>query len=125
MEEMFAWTSFNKDISSWDVSNVESFYRTFAYTTAFNQPIGRWDMSSATTISGMFRGSNEQNRTVFDQNINSWDTSNFVVTSEVFAYANFNQNIGNWDVSNVRLLTGMFSYNPNFNQDIRGGIFLQ
>ena len=77
-------------------------------------------MSSATTISGMFRGSNEQNRTVFDRDISSWDTSNVVVMSEVFAYSDFNQNIGSWDVSSVRVLTGMFTYNPNFNQDIGG-----
>jgi surface protein len=117
MEHIFASTPFNQNISNWDVSKVVTFERAFAYSS-FNQPIGSWNISSATNISGMFRGSNESNKTVFNQNISGWNTSNVVIASEVFLYSTFNQNIGNWNMSNVRLLTAMFSYNTDFNQDI-------
>jgi surface protein len=119
MEHIFADTPFNQNISNWDVSKVVTFERAFAYSS-FNQPIGSWNISSATNISGMFRGSNESNKTVFNQNISGWNTSNVVIASEVFAYSRFNQNIGAWNMSNVRLLTAMFTYNSDFNQNISG-----
>ena len=59
MSKMFSGaTSFNQDISNWNVTNVESMRWMFsggikngvAHTiennpTSFNQPIGKWDVS--------------------------------------------------------------------------------
>lgn len=51
MSEMFRNNYiFNQDISSWDVSNVSSFYRMFFRAQSFNQNLADWDLLSATDL---------------------------------------------------------------------------
>ena len=40
-------TSFNQDVSSWDVSGFSGFNEAFSGATAFNQDISSWDVSNA------------------------------------------------------------------------------
>ncbi|MBD44076.1 MAG: hypothetical protein CMC65_02375, partial [Flavobacteriaceae bacterium] len=113
MNSMFEGTSFNQDISNWDVSNVTTMYYMFAYNTSFNQDISSWDVSSSNTnTSGMFRG------TPFNQDISSWDVSNVINMDNMFEDSPFNQDISSWDVSNVLGMLGMFQNATAFNQDI-------
>ena len=107
-------TTFNQDISTWDVSNVTNMYEMFSGATTFNQPIGNWDVSKVTDMFYMFYN------TPFNQNINSWDTSNVTNMNGMFNSAtSFNQPIGNWDVSSVTNMGGgMFQSSFSFNQDI-------
>ena len=49
-------TSFNQDISGWDVSNVTSMSGMFFLATSFNQDIGDWDVSNVTNMHRMFGG---------------------------------------------------------------------
>jgi surface protein len=129
---MFRFTSFNQNISTWDVSNVTNMSSMFqnspfnnggspfisAWTTSnvttmqnmfnntpsFNQPIGSWNTYNVTNMSGMFN-----NATQFNQPIGSWNTSNVANMSQMFRNAEFfNQDIGGWDVSNVQSMTTMF-----------------
>ena len=58
-------TSFNGDISSWDVSNVTNMDYMFYGATSFNGDLSSWDVSSVTNIDDMFSGDNslsEENR---------------------------------------------------------------
>jgi len=106
-------TSFNQDISNWDVSSVTNMYGALEINGAFNQPIGNWDVSSVTDMSGMFQGA-----TSFNQPIGGWDVSNVTDMSGMLRNTPFNQPIGNWDVSSVTDMANMFDSTEAFNQDI-------
>ena len=54
MSGMFYSSSFNQDISSWDVSNVTNMGDMFDSANAFNQDISSWDVSNVTTMYSMF-----------------------------------------------------------------------
>ena len=107
-------TTFNQDISTWDVSNVTNMSGLFYGATAFNQPIGNWDVSSVTDMSGLFYGA------LFNQDISSWDVSSVTDMSFMFGGTSFNQIIDNWDVSSVTNMYGMFNIATSFNQALLG-----
>lgn len=110
-------TSFNHDISSWNMTNVLNMSSMFAYATSFNQPIGSWNTSNVTNMSGMFHFAGN----AFNQDIGSWNTSNVTDMSVMFYSATgFNQDIGSWDTSKVTLMNHLFYGASAFNQDISG-----
>lgn len=75
--------------------------------------IEAWNTSAMTLCTFMFE------RSSFNQNISSWDTSNVTDTQWMFASASsFNQPIGSWDVSSVTNMSQMFRDADSFNQDI-------
>jgi surface protein len=123
MSELFNnKTTFNDDISNWDVSNVTNMDNMFSNAHAFNQPIGIWDVSDVTTMAGMFL-----NAYVFNKPIGDWDVSDVTTMAGMFYYSvAFNNgqttNEGtaplNWDVSNVTTMSGMFLSAFTFNQPI-------
>ena len=47
-------TSFNQDLSNWDVSNVSNMIYLFGEATAFDQDISDWDVGSLTDADDMF-----------------------------------------------------------------------
>ncbi len=107
---------FNQDISEWDVSSVTLMDFMFQNATAFNQPLGTWKVSNVTRMPSLF-----QNATSFNQNINDWDVSKVNEMSQMFwGASNFNQPLDKWDVSNVTSIRGMFREASAFNQDIGG-----
>jgi len=70
MSSMFRQSSFNQDISSWNVSSVTNMSYMFRLATAFNQDISSWNVSSVTNMSYMFYFAQ-----AFNQNLNNWDVS--------------------------------------------------
>ena len=115
MEGMFeSASSFNGDISSWNVSNVTTMQSMFYEASSFNQDISAWNVSNVTDMSEMFASA-----TSFNQDISSWNVSNVTDMQYMFFEASsFNQNLGIWNVSNVTTMEGMFSAADSFNQDI-------
>ena len=109
-------TTFNQDISTWDVSNVTNMRAMFQNTNDFNPDISNWDTSNVTTMYYMFSGSD------FNQDISSWDVSSVSGgqgMNRMFNSAQaFNQDISSWDVSNVIEMNAMFEDASAFNQDI-------
>ncbi len=69
MANMFSGaSSFNGDITGWDMSHVTSLTQMFINATSFNQPIGGWDVSNVTAMLGMFSGAS-----AFAQDLSAWD----------------------------------------------------
>tara|TARA_B110000902_G_scaffold262352_1_gene339035 strand:- start:349 stop:2829 length:2481 start_codon:yes stop_codon:yes gene_type:complete len=106
-------TTFNQDITSWDVSNVTDMNEMFSYANSFNQPIGYWDVSSVTNMNSMFLSAS-----AFNQPIGDWDVSQVTDMTLMFNEGSFNQPIDNWDVSNVTQMSGMFNGATAFNQPL-------
>ena len=132
-------TSFNEDISNWDVSQVTQTNSMFRGATAFNQPIGDWNVSKVTLTSNMFHDASSFNQPigkwdvslftnmtnmfkgafVFNQPIGDWNVSSVTSMGSMFYDAKaFNQPIGNWDVSKVTIMNSMFRGASSFNQAI-------
>ncbi len=110
----FINSTFNENISTWDVSKVTTMDLMFSGAQAFNQDIGHWDVSSVTTMGAMFDGAS-----AFNQDIGDWTISKVTDTNNMFAGASkFNKDIGDWDVSKVTSMGNMFSGAVAFNQDI-------
>jgi surface protein len=102
-------SSFNYDISGWDVSNVVNMSQTFrsiqGVVMPFNQDISGWNVSNVTNMYRMFW----QNK-AFNQDISSWDVSNVTNMSEMFRENTaFDQNLGSWNITNVTNMTNMFN----------------
>ncbi len=109
-------TSFNDDISDWNVSHVQNMYKMFSgwgVKTTFNQPLNDWNVSNVTNMQEMFRFSS------FNQPLDAWDTGNVDTTKSMFSKAaDFNQSIQGWNVSKVQDMTGMFRSAKSFNQPL-------
>ena len=96
MSCLFNYSTFNGDISEWDVSNVENMDHMFCDAEEFtgeNTNINDWDVSSVNNMRRMFWKSG------FNQPLNNWDVSNVTNMGEMFYNAKFNQNISNWKIN--------------------------
>ncbi len=113
MQMLFEGTPFNQDISGWDVSNVTNMDRMFSESD-FNQDISGWNVGNVTNMQSMFAN------TPFNQPIGSWNVENVTDMGAMFNESSFNQPIGNWDVSNVTYMASMFMFASDFNQDLSG-----
>ncbi len=140
LHDMFkGCSSFNGNLSNWDVSTITSFSSVFQACSSFNQPLNTWDVSAGQNFSDMF-----YQCTIFDQNLDNWMTTSATNMNGMFYYAEdfngnivgfdtdqvttmsymfegaraFNQNISGWDVSNVSDMSNMFRVTDAFNQPI-------
>ncbi|WP_342253756.1 BspA family leucine-rich repeat surface protein [Spiroplasma endosymbiont of Zeiraphera isertana] len=78
----------------------------FIHTTSFNQDLSKWDVSNVTNMNNMF-----SNAWVFNQDLSKWNTSNVIDMSWMFSTANaFNQDLSKWNTSNVIDMSWMFLY---------------
>ena len=147
----FTTTSFNQDLSGWDVSNVNSFSAMFrgcqqmsaANFTALNS----WNVTSVcTNMSEMFAevgplmsgfnpvGWDVSNVTAFSKtfyqcldlnssNITSWNVGSSTYFGEMFSFCVlFNQNLGSWNVSSGTNFLDMFWNASSFNNGGVGGV---
>jgi surface protein len=105
-------SSFNADLSQWDVSSATNMSYMFYGASAFNGNISTWNVSNVTQMTYMFAGA-----TSFNQNINNWNTASLQNTSYMFYRASaFNQPLNNWNVSGVTSMTAMFREATSFNR---------
>ena len=115
MSSMFEYaSSFDGDLSTWNVSQVTTMTRVFFSAHVFDLPIGSWDVSKVTDMSSMFSFAYN-----FDQPLNNWNVSQVTDMSGMFAgIPVFNQPLNNWNVLQVTDMSGMFNGASSFNGDI-------
>ncbi len=107
-------STFNGDISAWDVSHVKCMSNLFSGAEKFNRPLGDWNVSNVEYMSGMFNDALE-----FNQPISDWDVSNVKSMMSMFSGAiNYNQPLNDWNVSNVEKMKYMFKNARSFNQPL-------
>jgi len=91
MYAMFYESSFNGDISNWNVSSVTNMSYMFS-ESIFNGDISNWDVSSVTDMSFMFYYASS-----FNGDISNWIVSSVTNMRYMFYVASsFNQNLCNW-----------------------------
>eukprot|EP01013_Petalomonas_cantuscygni_P005498 TRINITY_DN160_c0_g1_i7.p1 TRINITY_DN160_c0_g1~~TRINITY_DN160_c0_g1_i7.p1 ORF type:complete len:126 (-),score=42.30 TRINITY_DN160_c0_g1_i7:74-451(-) len=71
MSMFYEATSFNGDVSAWDVSKVTAMWLMFKGATAFNGDVSAWDVSQVTTMSSMFYEVTLPTAT-YDAMLNAW-----------------------------------------------------
>ena len=87
-------TSFNQDLSGWNVSKVTNMSVMFFNAQAFNQNLSRWDVSKVTFMRGMFHGA-----TAFNHELSGWDVSGVRDMTDMFRGAiAFQQDLSGWDL---------------------------
>ena len=107
-------SSFNGDLSSWDVSSVTDMSDMFFEASSFNGDLSSWDVSAVTNMSSMF-----DNAYDFNGNLSSWDVSAVTDMSNMFFYAiSFNQPHNDWDVSSVTDMSRMFAGAISFDRPL-------
>jgi hypothetical protein len=93
-----------RDMASWNTSNVTDMSETFQNTLNFDGDVSNWNTSKVTNMSTMFLGA-----TSFNKPLN-WNTINVQNMSDMFVdtYA-FNQPLGHFNTSNVVNMSQMFN----------------
>jgi len=112
MASMFSSaTAFNRNIGSWNVSNVTAMNNMFYQAYLFNQPVGNWNVSNVTTMGGTFASAR-----LFNQDISKWNVGKVTVFTYMF-YGNANtmsfNNGSNLDINPVTGLQGIDGWNIN------------
>ncbi len=138
-------SSFNGNVSNWDVSNVTNMANMFLNATVFNQDLSNWNVKNVTTMSHMFQGASKFNQDLsnwnvgkvedfwgmfleaksFNGNLSNWNIGEhigegkFINMQAMFSIASsFNQPLTNWDLSKVNNTSWMFNSASSFNQNL-------
>ena len=109
-------SSFDGDISSWNVSPVTDMNSMFSDAAAFDQSLNGWDVSSVIDMEGMFFGAD-----AFNSALNGWDVSSVTDMTGMFGNtAIFDQPLNGWNVSSVTDMEIMFSGASSFDRPLNG-----
>ena len=107
-------TSFNGDLSSWNVSSIIYMPLMFDSATSFNGNISGWDVSSVTDMNNMFFDA-----IVFNQTLNDWDVSSVEYMGNMFRGAtSFDQPLNDWILSSIDDMNYMFIDADSFDQNL-------
>ncbi len=109
-------SSFDGDLSAWDVSSVTDMFTMFYNARSFDGDLSAWDVSSVTGMASMFHGASS-----FDGDLSAWDVSSVTDTYAMFlAASSFDGDLSGWDVSRVTDMADMFRSASSFDGDVSG-----
>ena len=111
--ESFERSSFNQDISGWDVRSVLDMTGMFMNADAFAQSLKQWKTNHVRSFEDMFRGS--QN---FAGDIGKWNVASALSVAGMFAESTFNMNISEWNAVQVANASHMFYNNKDFDRQM-------
>lgn len=122
LNNFFAATTVNFDITSWGVSKVINMKGMFYQASSFNQDHSAWEVGKVTTIAEMFYASVDFNHDLSARRVNEVTD----MTRMFFLSMSFNQDLTIWQVDQVTKCTD-FSFNaaawtasqPNFTNCIK------
>lgn len=112
MSQLFAYNSFNGDISQWDVRHVKNMEAMFK-TGFFNGDLSKWDTSNVENMAYMFMMS------PFQGDISNWNVSKVHLMQNMFEGAVFSGDLSRWDVRCVTDMQNMFEHS-SFNGNVSG-----
>jgi surface protein len=94
----------------------------FGEAMSFEGDLSTWNVSKVQSMGYMFFGARQ-----FDSNLSQWDVSNVEKMQFMFQNADrFNQDISMWNILNVQTMNSMFYNATSFHQDLcRWGALIQ
>jgi surface protein len=115
MENMFeAATSFNSDLSGWQVNQVTTMEYMFGDATSFNSDLSAWQVGQVTNMAFVFRNAHS-----FTSDLSSWELGQVTTMYGMFLVASsFNSDLSSWEVGRVTNMHDMFSEASSFSSDL-------
>lgn len=106
--------SFDQELK-WNLSNVETVVSMFEGAGAFDRELDTWDTSNIIDARRLFAAATSFS----DGSISSWDVSRMVNLDEMFTGAtSFNGDLGNWNLTNAKSLRHMFAGADSFSHNL-------
>ena len=107
----FIASSFNGTLSDWNVSSVNDMNGMFWQASSFDRPLNDWNVSSVSNMNNMFLDAR-----AFNKPLNDWNVSSVTEMDRMFAdAASFDQPLNDWNVSSVTVMSNMFNTASSFN----------
>lgn len=99
-----AFSTFNGDISLWDMSNVTKMDSMFYRVVGFNQDISGWDVSKVESMTTMFDGA-----TSFQCDISKWDVLSLKTVRQMFVrHRGYSHDLSDWVLKSPDLAKELF-----------------
>ena len=97
-----------------NLSDIASTAYMFTGASSFDGDLSDWNVSSVTDMAYMFKGASS-----FDGDISDWDVLSVIFMNEMFNGASsFNRPLNSWNVSSVVRMIDMFNSTSFFNQNL-------
>lgn len=94
------------DLNWLDISRINNLHNLFSRST-FNRDISKWDVSHVTNMQGMFSST-----TCFQGDLSKWDVRNVKNMQGMFAYSLYVGDLSSWQISDDCDTEGIFDYCP-------------